>query len=76
MPVTKRKAAKATKTAKRSRSAPARRRPGPAPSGRDAFIGVRLSPEAVEKLDQWARDRGIATRSAAVRVLIERYCGD
>ena len=36
------------------------------------FLGVRLSPEEVERLDQFQRSREVGTRSDAVRLLVRQ----
>jgi hypothetical protein len=36
------------------------------------FLGVRLTPEEVERLDQFQKSREVATRSEAVRLLVRQ----
>ena len=36
------------------------------------FLGVRLTPEEVERLDQFQKSREVATRSDAVRLLVRQ----
>jgi hypothetical protein len=36
------------------------------------FLGVRLSPEEVERLDQFQKSREVGTRSDAVRLLVRQ----
>jgi len=50
-----------------------RRRKGGAPkTGVTPLIAVRLKPEVTIKVDDWADRHGIATRSDAIRRLIDK----
>jgi hypothetical protein len=39
------------------------------------FLGVRLTPEEVERLDRFQRSRQVGTRSEAVRLLVRQTAG-
>jgi hypothetical protein len=45
-------------------------------TGQSAFVGLRLSPQLVAKIDQWGKDNGVAGRSAAIKALLERATSD
>ena len=50
---------------------PARKRRGPAPTGKGVQIGVRLQPDLLRLLDEWiARDQHVKTRAEAIRVVL------
>lgn len=40
------------------------------------FLGVRLTPEEVERLDRFQKSREVGTRSDAVRMLVRQSTGD
>jgi hypothetical protein len=55
---------------KRSISAKQKKRGRP-PTGVRPMIGLRLSEDDIERVDRWARERGMS-RSDAIRALIEQ----
>ena len=40
-------------------------------TGRDPFIGIRLSREMITQIDEWSKRSGTETRSEAIRRLVE-----
>jgi hypothetical protein len=48
-----------------------RKKPGPAPTGRLPFIGLKMSPELTARIDAWAEKHAIG-RSEALRRLAEK----
>jgi metal-responsive CopG/Arc/MetJ family transcriptional regulator len=44
-------------------------------TGKDPFVGIRLAPYLIEAVDVWAKAQGGLSRSAAVRMLLERALG-
>jgi hypothetical protein len=53
---------------------PKKRRGRPA-TGKDPMIGLRLPVETIAALDAWAKKEGLASRSEAVRLLIDTAVG-
>jgi Arc/MetJ-type ribon-helix-helix transcriptional regulator len=49
-----------------------RKRMGRPSTGKTAFVALRLTPEQARQLDTWAKARAIASRSEAIRRLIEQ----
>ena len=45
-----------------------KRRGRPA-TGRDPLVGVRFTPEQIERIDRWAGENGL-TRAAAIRQIV------
>ena len=41
-------------------------------TGKDSLVGVRLPPELIERIDTWAKREGAATRSDAIRRLVDQ----
>jgi hypothetical protein len=52
-----------------------RKKRGRPATGADPMIGLRLPVATIVALDAWARKEGIATRSEAVRLLIDTAVG-
>src|SRR5260370_29394800 len=48
-----------------------KRRAWPA-TGQDSLVGVRLPPELIARIDSWAKREGAATRSDAIRRLVDQ----
>ena len=48
-----------------------RKKRGRPATGTDPLIGVRLPPKLIEAIDSWARREGVASRSEAIRRMIE-----
>jgi len=49
-----------------------RKKMGRPSTGKTAFVALRLTPEQARQLDAWAKERAIASRSEAIRRLIEQ----
>ena len=39
--------------------------------GREPFIGIRLAPTLIERIDHWKRDHNSGSRSEAIRHVLE-----
>jgi predicted DNA-binding protein len=48
-----------------------RKQRGRPATGKDPFTGVRFPPEMITRIDSWSKRHKAATRSAAIRALIE-----
>jgi Arc/MetJ-type ribon-helix-helix transcriptional regulator len=57
--------------ARKSMTAKPKRQGRPA-TGKDSLVGVRLPPELIERIDTWAKREGAATRSDAIRRLVDQ----
>jgi metal-responsive CopG/Arc/MetJ family transcriptional regulator len=53
-----------------------RKKRGRPATGTDPLIGVRLPPKLIEAIDSWARREGVASRSEAIRRMIEHTLAD
>jgi hypothetical protein len=49
-----------------------RRGPGRPATGKDPLVALRLPPATIKTIDDWAAQNGVASRSQAMRVLIEK----
>jgi hypothetical protein len=49
-----------------------RKKRGRPATGTDPFVGVRLPPALINTIDAWGKRQGTASRSEAIRALIER----
>jgi Arc/MetJ-type ribon-helix-helix transcriptional regulator len=50
---------------------PKRRGRGRPATGKEPSVGVRLPPEMIKQIDTWAKREGVASRSEAIRRLVE-----
>jgi hypothetical protein len=48
-----------------------RKRGRPFVGGRERFVGIRLSPELIARIDRWGVDHQLPSRSQAVRHVLE-----
>lgn len=53
---------------------PKKKRGRPA-TGKDPLLGVRVPPDLIDRIDEWAASNGAASRSEAVRKLVEQALG-
>src|SRR5204863_9562422 len=60
--------------ARKSTMVEPKRRGRPA-TGKDLLVRVRLSPELIEQIDSWAKQEDAATRSDAIRRLVDESLG-
>jgi metal-responsive CopG/Arc/MetJ family transcriptional regulator len=44
---------------------------GRAAKGKEPSVGVRLPPKMIKQIDTWAKHEGVATRSEAIRRLVD-----
>jgi Arc/MetJ-type ribon-helix-helix transcriptional regulator len=51
---------------------PKKRGRGRPATGKDPLVGVRLPPEMIKQIDTWAKREGVASRSEAIRHLVEQ----
>jgi hypothetical protein len=49
-----------------------KKRRGRLATGKEPLVGVRLPPELIERIDIWAKREGAATRSDALRRLVDQ----
>lgn len=49
-----------------------RRGPGRPATGKDPLVALRLPPAMIKAVDDWAAKNGVASRSEAMRDLIDR----
>jgi hypothetical protein len=49
-----------------------RKKPGPPPTGKTPIVPVRLPESITTGVDQWAQLHGVESRSAAIRILLEK----
>jgi Arc/MetJ-type ribon-helix-helix transcriptional regulator len=49
-----------------------KRRRGRPATGKDPLVGVRLPPEMIKQIDTWAKREGVASRSEAIRRLVDQ----
>ena len=52
-----------------------KKRKGPLPTGKGTLVGVRLQPDQLAVVDQWAEENGGLSRPEAVRRLVARGVG-
>jgi metal-responsive CopG/Arc/MetJ family transcriptional regulator len=45
---------------------------GGAAKGKEPSVGVRLPPKMIKQIDTWAKHEGVASRSEAIRRLVDR----
>jgi Arc/MetJ-type ribon-helix-helix transcriptional regulator len=53
------------------KSIPVKPKRGRPATGKDPFIGVRLPPPLIEEIKRWSSQHGAASRSEAIRRLVE-----
>ena len=51
---------------------PKRRGRGRPATGKDPLVGVRLPPQIITQIDTWAKREGVASRSEAIRRLVDQ----
>lgn len=53
------------------KSIPVKPKRGRPATGRDPFVGVRLPPSLIDEIENWSAKYDAATRSEAIRRLVE-----
>ena len=59
------------KTQIMKKSIPVKPKRGRPATGKDPFVGVRLPPQLLDEIKKWSGQHGAASRSEAIRRLVE-----